>query len=226
MEDERASKTSLQHLVSKLTEDREVKNAEILRMKEQLCEMENLRLESQQLRENTWLLQGQLDAMKRQKDSRDQHPDHQQLKNEQEEEIIKERLAKSKLVEEMLKMKADLAQVQSALHSSESDCLRMTAEVERTRTLEARAFQEKEELRSKLEEMYEERERALQEMGLLRKQVECLAEENGRLLGHQNLHQKIQYVVRLKKENVRLLEDIEKLRAENVFLKEKKKNES
>nr|XP_002713252.3 kinesin-like protein KIF15 isoform X2 [Oryctolagus cuniculus] len=226
MEDERASKTSLQYLVSKLTEDREVKNAEILRMKEQLCEMENLRLESQQLRENTWLLQGQLDAMKRQKDSSGQHPDHQQLKNEQEEEIIKERLAKSKLVEEMLKMKADLGEVQSALHSSEADCLRMTAEVERTRTLEARAFQEKEELRSKLEEMYEERERALQEMGLLRKQVECLAEENGRLLGHQNLHQKIQYVVRLKKENVRLLEDIEKLRAENVFLKEKKKNES
>lgn len=33
IEDGRASMTSLQHLVSKLTEDREVKNAEILRMK-------------------------------------------------------------------------------------------------------------------------------------------------------------------------------------------------
>lgn len=41
---------------------------------------------------------------------------------------------------------------------------------------------------------------------MLRKQVECLAEENGKLVGHQNLHQKIQYVVRLKKENVRLAE--------------------
>lgn len=33
IEDGRASKTSLQHLVTKLNEDREVKNAEILRMK-------------------------------------------------------------------------------------------------------------------------------------------------------------------------------------------------
>ena len=46
----------------------------------------------------------------------------------------------------------------------------------------------------------------LQEMEMLRKQVECLAEENGKLVGHQNLHQKIQYVVRLKKENIRLAE--------------------
>ncbi|XP_012521065.1 PREDICTED: kinesin-like protein KIF15 [Propithecus coquereli] len=227
IEDGRASKTSLQHLVTMLNEDREVKNSEILRMKEQLCEMENLRLESQQLREKNWLLQGQLDDIKRQKDNSDQNlPDNQQLKNEQEEEIIKDRLAKSKIVEEMLKMKADLEEVQSALHNRETDCLRMAEEVERTRTLESKAFKEKEQLRSKLEEMYEEKERTFQELEMLRKQVEYLAEENGKLVGHQNLHQKIQYVVRLKKENVRLAEETEKLRAENVFLKEKKKNES
>ncbi|XP_063518048.1 kinesin-like protein KIF15 isoform X3 [Pongo pygmaeus] len=226
IEDGRASKTSLEHLVTKLNEDREVKNAEILRMKEQLCEMENLRLESQQLIEKNWLLQGQLDDIKRQKENSDQnHPDNQQLKNEQE-ESIKERLAKSKIVEEMLKMKADLEEVHSALYNKEMECLRMTDEVERTRTLESKAFQEKEQLRSKLEEMYEERERTSQEMEMLRKQVECLAEENGKLVGHQNLHQKIQYVVRLKKENVRLAEETEKLRAENVFLKEKKRSES
>ena len=43
-------------------------------------------------------------------------------------------------------------------------------------------------------------------MEMLRKQLEYLAEENGKLIGHRNLHQKIQYVVRLKKENVRLAE--------------------
>ncbi|XP_058412488.1 kinesin-like protein KIF15 isoform X2 [Diceros bicornis minor] len=226
IEDGRASKISLQHLVTKLNEDREVKNAEILRMKEQLCEMENLRLEAEQLREKNWLLQGQLDDVKRQKDSSEQnHPDNQQLKNEQE-EIIKERLAKNKLIEEMLKMKADLEEVQSALQNKETDYLRMTEEVERTRALESKAFQEKEQLRSKLEELYEEKEKTVQEMEMLRKQVEFLAEENGKLVGHQNLHQKIQYVVRLKKENVKLTEEREKLRAENVFLKEKKKNES
>lgn len=224
IEDGRASKVSLQHLVTKLNEDREVRNAEILRMKEQLSEMENLRLEAEQLREKNWLLQGQLDDIKRQKDDSEQnHPVSQQLKNEQE-EIIKEKLAKSKLLEEILKMKADLEEVQSALQNKETDCLRMTEEVERTRTLESKAFQEKEQLRSKLEELYEEKERTLQEMEALRKQVECLAEENGKLVGHQNLHQKIQYVVRLKKENVRLAEETEKLRAENVFLKEQKKH--
>lgn len=224
IEDGRASKMSLQHLVTKLNEDREVKNAEILRMKDQLCEMENLRLESQQLRERTWLLQTQLDDMKRQGESSSQsRPDSQQLKNEYEEEIIRERLAKNKLIEEMLKMKTDLEEVQSALDSKEKFCHRMSEEVERTRTLESRAFQEKEQLRSKLEEMYEERERTCQEMEMLRKQLEFLAEENGKLIGHQNLHQKIQYVVRLKKENIRLAEETEKLRAENVFLKERKK---
>ncbi|XP_021538744.1 kinesin-like protein KIF15 [Neomonachus schauinslandi] len=226
IEDGRASKISLQHLVTKLNEDREVKNAEILRIKEQLCEMESLRTEAEQLRERNWLLQSQLDNLEREKSNSEQnHLDHQQLRNEQE-EMIKERLAKNKLVEEMLKMKADLEEVQSALQNKEMDCLRMAEEVERTRTLESKAFQEKEQLRSKLEELYEEKERIFQEMEMLRKQVECLAEENGKLVGHQNLHQKIQYVVRLKKENVRLAEETEKLRAENVFLKEKKRNES
>ncbi|XP_074201162.1 kinesin-like protein KIF15 isoform X4 [Camelus bactrianus] len=230
IEDGRASKISLQHLVTKLNEDREVKNAEILRMKEQLCEMENLRLEAEELREKNWLLQGHLDDIKRQNDSSERnHPDSQQLKNEQE-EVIKERLAKNKLVEEMLKMKANycysLEQLQSALQKKETDYLTVTEEVERVRMLESKAFQEKEQLRSKLEELYEEKERTCQEVEMLRKQVECLAEENGKLVGHQNLHQKIQYVVRLKKENVRLAEESEKLRAENVFLKEKKKNES
>ncbi|XP_042638094.1 kinesin-like protein KIF15 [Orycteropus afer afer] len=226
IEDGRASKLSLQHLITKLNEDREVKNAEILRMKEQLCEMENLRLEAQQLREQTWLLHSQLDDIKRQKDNSEQNQlDNQQLKNEQD-EIIQERLAKSKIVEEMLQMKAHLEEVQSVLQNKEMSCLRMTEEVKRIRTLESKAFQEKEQLRSKLEEMYEERERTLQEMEILRKQKECLAEENGKLVGHQNLHQKIQYVIRLKKENVRLVEEKEKLRAENVFLKEKKRSES
>ncbi|KAM8758534.1 kinesin-like protein KIF15 isoform 2-T2 [Rhynchonycteris naso] len=218
----RASTISLQHLVTKLNEDREIKHAEILRMKEQLSEMENLRLEAEQLREKNWLLHAQLDDIERHKDYSEQnHPDKQRLKNEQE-ELIKERLAKNKLLEEVLRMKADLEAAQHALENKKTDYCRMTQEVERTRTLESKAFQEKEQLRSKLEELYEEKERAFQEIEMLRRQVECLTEENGKLVGHQNPNQKIHYVVRLKKENVRLAEETEKLRAENIFLKEKK----
>lgn len=46
----------------------------------------------------------------------------------------------------------------------------------------------------------------LQEIKLLRKQVDSLAEENGKLLGHQNLNQKIQYLVKLKKDYAKLTE--------------------
>ncbi|XP_054992536.1 kinesin-like protein KIF15 [Sorex araneus] len=225
IEDGRASMISLQHLVTKLNEEREVKNAEILRIKEQLCEMENLRLEAEQLREKNWLLQGQLDDIEKKEDSSEQnHPAYHQLKNELE-EVMKEKLAKDKLIEEMLKVKADLEEVQRALLNKNMDCFRMSEEVERTRSLESKTFQEKEQLRSKLEELYEEKERIVQELEMSRKQVEFLAEENGKLVGHQNLQQKIQYVVRLKKENTRLTEETEKLRAENVILKEKKRNE-
>lgn len=41
-------------------------------------------------------------------------------------------------------------------------------------------------------------------MDLLRKQVKSLAEENGKLIGHQNLKQRIQYLVKLKKDYTEL----------------------
>lgn len=46
----------------------------------------------------------------------------------------------------------------------------------------------------------------MQEVEVLRKQVDHLAEENGKLLGHQNPKQKIEYLVKLKKEITKLQE--------------------
>lgn len=120
-------------------------------------------------------------------------------------------------------MKAELEETKNALRIRENICLEMTQEMERTRALELKAFNEKEEIRSKLEETYEERDRIGKEMDLLRKQVNTLAEENGKLLGHQNLNQKIQYLVKLKKDYAKLTEETEKLRVENAFLKETKR---
>uniref|UniRef100_A0A8C3SRN6 Kinesin family member 15 n=1 Tax=Chelydra serpentina TaxID=8475 RepID=A0A8C3SRN6_CHESE len=111
------------------------------------------------------------------------------------------------------------------LFSTESAYLEMTMEIERTKALESKTFQEKEDMRSKLEETCEERDKIEKEMDLLRKQVEFLAVENGKLVGHQNLNQKIQYLVKLKKDYAKLTEEVEKLRVENVFLKEIKKSE-
>uniref|UniRef100_A0A8B9K3U9 Kinesin-like protein n=1 Tax=Astyanax mexicanus TaxID=7994 RepID=A0A8B9K3U9_ASTMX len=58
--------------------------------------------------------------------------------------------------------------------------------------------------------------KAFNEVEVLRKQVDHLAEENGKLLGHQNHKQKIEYMVRLKKEITKLQEENEKLRQKNV----------
>uniref|UniRef100_A0A8C0UWR8 Kinesin family member 15 n=1 Tax=Cyanistes caeruleus TaxID=156563 RepID=A0A8C0UWR8_CYACU len=220
--DRRASAINLEHLVHELNEERRAKNDEILRLKEQLNELETLRQEMQILVENNRSLQSLVEAHRPSKNSDQKHPDVQYLK-EKEEEIAEERLAKNKAVEEMLKIKAELEETKTILRIQKNTCHEITLEMERTRTLELKAFNEKEEIRSKLEEAYEERERIEKEVELLRKQVDSLAEENGKLLGHQNLNQKIQYLVKLKKDNAKLTEETEKLRVENAFLKESKK---
>ncbi|XP_074754241.1 kinesin-like protein KIF15 [Athene noctua] len=220
--DRRASAINLEHLVHELNEERRAKNDEILRLKEQLNDLENLRLEMQILVENNRNLQSIVEAQRLSKNSDQKHPDVEYLK-EKEEEIAEERLAKNKAVEEMLQIKAELEEAKNTLKIKENTCLEMMLEMERTRALELKAFHEKEEIRSKLEETYEERERIGKEMALLRKQVDFLAEENGKLLGHQNLNQKIQYLVKLKKDYAKLAEETEKLRLENAFLKELKK---
>ncbi|NXY47803.1 KIF15 protein, partial [Ceuthmochares aereus] len=220
--DRRASAINLEHLVYELNEERRDKNDEILRLKEQLNELDNLRLEMQILMENNRNLQSLVEAQKQSKNSDQKHPDVQYLK-EKEEIITEERLAKNKAVEEMLKIKAELEETKNTLKIKENTCLEMSLEMERTRALELKAFHEKEEIRSKLEETYEERDRIGKEVDLLRKQVDSLAEENGKLLGHQNLNQKIQYLVKLKKDYAKLTEETEKLRVENAFLKESRK---
>uniref|UniRef100_A0A8C7CQU6 Kinesin family member 15 n=1 Tax=Oncorhynchus kisutch TaxID=8019 RepID=A0A8C7CQU6_ONCKI len=48
----------------------------------------------------------------------------------------------------------------------------------------------------------------LQEVEVLRKQVDHLSEENGKLVGHKNHKQRIEYLVKLKKENTKLQEVI------------------
>uniref|UniRef100_A0A8C4SL06 Uncharacterized protein n=1 Tax=Erpetoichthys calabaricus TaxID=27687 RepID=A0A8C4SL06_ERPCA len=61
---------------------------------------------------------------------------------------------------------------------------------------------------------------SFQEVDILRKQVELLTEENGKLAGHHNLQQKIQYMVRLKKDNTKLVEENELLRLKLLNMEE------
>ncbi|MBN3274713.1 KI15A protein, partial [Polyodon spathula] len=90
----------------------------------------------------------------------------------------------------------------------------MTSDL-KVRSLELKELQEKEMQQDKL----------LKEVEVLRKQVMFLTEENGKLVGHQNLNQKIQYLVELKKKNTKLIEENEKLRVELIAVKENCKKE-
>ncbi|XP_042329319.1 LOW QUALITY PROTEIN: kinesin-like protein KIF15 [Sceloporus undulatus] len=219
--DQRASAVNLEHLVAELNEERDAKNNEILRLKSQLCELENTRLEIQVLMENNRNLQSQLEEARRgMRISGTQNPGIQDLR-EKEKELAEERLAKNKVMEEMLKVKSELERTRSNLGIKETAFQEMSQEMERLKALESKTFEEKQQIRSKLEETCEERIKIEKEMFLLRKQIEVLAEENGKLVGHQNVNQKIQYLVKLKKEHAKLIEEVEVLRVENACLKER-----
>ncbi|XP_063778478.1 kinesin-like protein KIF15 [Pseudophryne corroboree] len=214
----------LEHLVSELNEERMTKNEEIIRLKTQLCETENLRLEIQNLQGLCRDLKNQLDNREKGEQTCKEHKqsDMLELKREIEKEVC-ERMEKGKATEQLLKVQSELEEVRNLLQSKEHSLSELHNEIERTRALETKAFKEKEEIRSLLEAKNEETEKKLQEAELQRKQIAFLVEENGKLLGHQNPQQKIQYLVKLKKENNKLVEEINKLRAEKILLTEGKK---
>uniref|UniRef100_A0A669B6Q3 Kinesin family member 15 n=1 Tax=Oreochromis niloticus TaxID=8128 RepID=A0A669B6Q3_ORENI len=58
------------------------------------------------------------------------------------------------------------------------------------------------------------------EIEVLRKQNIKLSEENGKLVGHKNHKQRIEYLVKLKKDNTKLQEENEKLRTEISLMRE------
>ncbi|XP_068092421.1 kinesin-like protein KIF15 [Hyperolius riggenbachi] len=202
----------LEKLVSELNEERMAKNEEIIKLKTQLCETENLRLEIQNLQEQCTELQIQLKNSKVEKTCDEQTVSGmQELKKEIEKEVF-DRLEKGKSSEQILKLQSELADVKERLTCKENTLSELHKEMERTRALELKAFQEKEDFRSLLEDKNEETEKMLQELKLLRKQIASLVEENGKLLGHQNPQQKIQYIVKLKKELNKLQEEVLLLR--------------
>uniref|UniRef100_A0A8D0GWD7 Kinesin family member 15 n=1 Tax=Sphenodon punctatus TaxID=8508 RepID=A0A8D0GWD7_SPHPU len=179
--DRRASAVTLEHLLSELNEERAAKNDEILRLKRQLCELENTRLEMQILTENNRNLQSQLEEL-------------QCMLAEQIGEPLFSPMDWYGLIAiKNAKYNSNLLQ-QSSNFFNKMDvgygkCVCVSYE--------------------------------MQETSVLRKQVEFLAVENGKLVGHQNLNQKIQYLVKLKKDHAKLTEEAEKLRTENIYLKEK-----
>ncbi|XP_067910518.1 kinesin-like protein KIF15 isoform X2 [Heterodontus francisci] len=217
LDDRRASQATLKVLLNEMELERAAKNEQILQLKSQLCESKNLQLEMDALKRHCRNLESSLEKEQTRAITEHQHP------NEAEKKLIEEAKAKEAAIEKLVTVEAELRAKRTTLEAIQCSIKDFQDEVERTRSLEAKAFNDKEEFRSALESACEEKERLSWEVETLREQVASLTEENGKLVGHQNLQQKIQHLVKVKKENVRLLEEVNLLKLENVKLKELKK---
>ncbi|KAG2464916.1 KIF15 protein, partial [Polypterus senegalus] len=132
-------------------------------------------------------------------------------------ELNEERSAKN---DEILRLKkaalkqlnlveSELKETRATLTNAQICIQEMTSEL-RLRSLEVKSFQEN----------FTDQDKLMKEVDILRKQVELLTEENGKLAGHHNLQQKIQYMVRLKKDNTKLVEENELLRLKLLNMEE------
>ncbi|GCB74529.1 hypothetical protein scyTo_0003620 [Scyliorhinus torazame] len=218
LDDQRASEATLRVLVNEMELERAAKNEQILQLKMQLCESKNLRLEMDALERHCRRLESSVE-----KGQKSSYTTEQQHLNEIEKKLIEEKKTKDVAIKQLATVEAELTEKRTTLEAIQSSIKVFNEEAERTRSLEAEAFNDKEEFRSALQSAGEEKEKLTWEVETLREQVASLTEENGKLVGHQNLHQKIQHLVKVKKENVRLLEEVNLLKLENMKLKELKK---
>uniref|UniRef100_S4RS88 Kinesin family member 15 n=1 Tax=Petromyzon marinus TaxID=7757 RepID=S4RS88_PETMA len=214
---------SRQAMLSALVQDLQASHlesvAEIALLKEQLAEKEILR-ETLDLKEGECrLLASQLDEMRREYDARQPRITRNSV------------MASSKsLIQEMGRYKANhyVISTEKQIKSTRNIVLNeqlvlmedTQLELLRVHVAEEQLFREKEDIRSRLEQMQEEKDRLVQEVQQLKKHNEELAVENGKISGHQNLQQKIQYMVKLKKDLTKMTEDMSKLQVENTMLRE------
>uniref|UniRef100_A0A3B4BWJ8 Kinesin motor domain-containing protein n=1 Tax=Pygocentrus nattereri TaxID=42514 RepID=A0A3B4BWJ8_PYGNA len=186
LESRRSSMMTMEVLLAELNAERMAKNEEIQRLKAQINEKENMRLEIQSLLEHFYNTQNQQSLSSNATEN---------LKEVIHQSVLRE-LREERSAKVGVSVMVSLQNKEVTLAQSQTCVQELTTEL-RNRCLELR------ELRLKDQE---------QEVEVLRKQVDHLAEENGKLLGHQNHKQKIEYMVRLKKEIIKLQEENEKLR--------------
>uniref|UniRef100_A0A8C5A4L8 Kinesin motor domain-containing protein n=1 Tax=Gadus morhua TaxID=8049 RepID=A0A8C5A4L8_GADMO len=95
-----------------------------------------------------------------------------------------------------VQLSSSLLQAQESMLAQSQTCVQELTSELRNRCLELRELSLRE----------QEQEKLLNEVEVLRKQVDHLSEENGKLVGHKNHKQRIEYLVKLKKENSKLQE--------------------
>ncbi|XP_028294287.1 kinesin-like protein KIF15 [Gouania willdenowi] len=205
LENRRSSMMTMEVLLAELNAERAAKNEEIQRLKMQLMEKDKVRME----------IQGLLDGFYNKKSQFTQNGNKngegwtEAIKESILKELQEERVEKSKLMQTLSDNQKRLQAQESMLAQSQTCVQELTSEL-RNRCLELRDMS----LRM------QDEERLLQENEVLRKQNIQLSEENGKLVGHKNHKQKIEYLVKLKKDNTKLQEENEKLRTEMNLLRD------
>ncbi|XP_041827178.1 kinesin-like protein KIF15-B [Melanotaenia boesemani] len=206
LENRRSSMMTMEILLAELNAERAAKNEEIQRLKVELTEKEVVRQE----------IQGLLDKFYTQKNQQMQNGSNnnseefnEAIRQSLQKELQEERGEKSKIVQMLSDTRKRLQAQESMLAQSQTCVQELTTEL-RNRCLELRD----------LSQRIHDEEKLLQENEVLRKQNVKLSEENGKLVGHKNHKQRIEYLVKLKKDNTKLQEENEKLRTEISLLQE------
>ncbi|XP_075874199.1 kinesin-like protein KIF15 [Nelusetta ayraudi] len=197
LENRRTSMMTMEILLSELNGERAAKNEEIQRLKMQLSEKEMVRLEIQGLLDQFYTKENQ--NGNNMSEELNDVVKQSFLKELQEERAEKDN-AMQKLSDTLKKLQAQ----EPMLAQSQKCVQELTCEL-RNRCLELR----------ELSCNMQDQEKLLQENEVLRKQNVQLSEENGKLVGHKNHKQRIEYLVKLKRENTKLQEENEKLRTES-----------
>lgn len=201
LENRRSSMMTMEILLAELNAERAAKNEEIQRLKTQLTEKEMVRLEIQALLDKFYTKQSQ--------NANNSEELNDAIKQSILKELQEERAEKSTLTQKLSETLKRLQAQETMVVQSQTCVQELTAEL-RNRCLELR----------ELRERIQDEEKLIQENEVLRKQNVKLSEENGKLVGHKNHKQRIEYLVKLKKDNTKLQEENEKLRTEISLMRE------
>ncbi|XP_037551279.1 kinesin-like protein KIF15-B [Nematolebias whitei] len=204
LENRRSSMMTMEILLVELNAERTAKNEEIQRLKAELTEKEVVRMEIQGLLDTFYTKQNLFKQADNNSEDFSEAVSQTLLK-----ELQEERAEKSKTTQKLFNTQKRLQEQETTLAKSQTCVQELTTEL-RNRCLELRELNQR---------IFDE-EKLLQENEVLRKQNIKLSEENGKLVGHKNHKQRIEYLVKLKKDNTRLHEENEKLRTEISLMRD------
>uniref|UniRef100_A0A3Q0T992 Kinesin family member 15 n=1 Tax=Amphilophus citrinellus TaxID=61819 RepID=A0A3Q0T992_AMPCI len=181
LENRRSSMMTMEILLAELNSERASKNEEIEWLKTQLTEKEMVRMEIQALLDKFYTKQNQMTQ-----NGNNGEELNEAFKNSMLKELEDERAEKVCIC----------SSAQESMHAQSQTCIQELTTELRNRCLELR----------ELNQRVVDEEKLIQEIDVLRKQNIKLSEENGKLVGHKNHKQRIEYLVKLKKDNTKLQE--------------------